>query len=149
VIGLYGTLKNGAEDDIVPGDPDSFGDDQWWGVQAGVNIDIFGFKLGGAVGEDRVGDTRRDFANIGIGAALGPVNASVGYGYIFDANEDFNDVTGIDKGSNLVFSADVALAPGLVLAGDVSRFDNDSVSDVATGTGDTGWTAVGSVRLAF
>ena len=49
----------------------------------------------------------------------------------------------------LNLSADYALAPGLVLAGDVSVFDNDQAGDVDTGTGDTGWTAVGSFRLAF
>ena len=47
----------------------------------------------------------------------------------------------------LVFSADYALAPGLVLAGDVSWFDNDATED--TDTGDKGWAAVGSFRLAF
>ena len=34
----------------------------------------------------------------------------------------------MDKPYNLVFSADFALAPGLVLAGDVSAFDNDTDS---------------------
>ena len=70
------------------------------------------------------------------------------YGQIFNTNSDFDGATGIgDKAYNLVFSADYALAPGLVLAGDVSSFDNDTTDDF--GTGDKGWTAVGSVRLAF
>jgi hypothetical protein len=34
-----------------------------------------------------------------------------------------------------------------VLAGDVASFDNDTTVD--TGTGDKGWAAVGSLRLAF
>jgi outer membrane protein OmpU len=140
VVGLYGELKNEAED--------TFGDDQWWGVQAGANIDLFGFKLGGAVGRDEPGDTSRDFFNVGIAYGFGPVNTSIGYGQIFNTNSDFDEATGLgDEGYNLVFSADVAIAPGLVLAGDVSKFDNDSTGD--TGTGDKGWTAVGSVRLAF
>ncbi len=46
-------------------------------------------------------------------------------------------------------SADYALAPGLVLAGDVASFDNDQTGDADTGTGDTGWAAVGSFRLSF
>ncbi|MGE3739590.1 MAG: porin [Geminicoccaceae bacterium] len=140
LIGLYGELKNDAED--------AFGDDKWWGVQTGANIDLFGFKLGGAIGHDEVGETTRDFFNAGIGAALGPVNTSITYGQIFNTNSDFDEATGLgDSGYNLVFSADIALAPGLVLAGDVAKFDNDSTGD--TGTGDKGWTAVGSVRLAF
>lgn len=144
VVGLYGKLKNGADADVADG---GFGDDKWWGVQGGVNVDLFGFKLGGAVGTDNVGETKRNFFNIGAAAALGPVNTSIGYGYIFDANNDFTEATGIDKGHNLVVSADIALAPGLVLAGDVSWFDNDTKVD--TGTGDQGWAAVGRLAVAF
>ena len=140
VVGLYGELKNDAED--------LFGDDKWWGIQTGANVDLFGFKLGGSVGHDEVGETQRDFFTAGIGATLGPVNTSITYGQIFNTNSDFDEATGIgDKAYNLVFSADVPLAPGLVLAGDVSKFDNDATRDF--GTGDKGWTAVGSVRLAF
>ena len=144
VVGLYGKLKNGADAPIGDG---GFGSDSWWGVQGGVNVDLFGFKIGGAVGEDNVGDTRRDFFNVGVAAALGPVNTSVTFGKIFDANDDFNEASGIDKGQNLVVSADIALAPGLVLAGDVSWFDNDAAGDVEGG--DTGWAAVGRLAVAF
>ena len=112
-----------------------------------MNVDLFGFKIGGAVGSDNVGDTKRNFANIGAAAALGPVNTSIGYGFIFDANNDFTESTGIDKGHNLVVSADISLAPGLVLAGDVAWFDNDTKVD--TGTGDQGWAAVGRLAVAF
>ena len=146
VVGLYGTLKNGAEDNIDQG---GFGSSDWWGVQGGASVDLFGFKLAGSVAQDNVGDTRRNFFTAGIGAALGPVNTSLTYGKIFDANQDFQDVSGVDKASNLVLSADYALAPGLVLAGDVGWFDNDQTDSAATGTGDTGWQAVGSVRLSF
>ncbi len=119
VVGLYGELKNDAET--------TFGDDKWWGVQTGANVDLFGFKVGGSVGHDEVGETQRDFFTAGIGAALGPVNTSLTYGQIFNTNSDFDEATGIgDSAYNLVLSADIALAPGLVLAGDVSKFDNDS-----------------------
>ena len=57
------------------------------------------------------------------------------------------EVNGVDKASNLVVSADYALAPGLVLAGDVGFFDNDAAGGAATG--DKGWQAVGRVGLAF
>ncbi len=140
VVGLYGELKNDAET--------TFGDDKWWGVQAGANIDLFGFKLGGSVGHDKVGETQRDFFTAGIGYGFGPVNTSLTYGQIFDANSDFDEAIGIgDKAYNLVLSADIALAPGLVLAGDVSKFDNDSAGSIDSGTGDKGWPAVGSVAL--
>ena len=142
VVGLYAELKNDADA--------LFDDDKWWGVQAGVNIDLWGFELGGAIARDEVGGTRRDFYNVGIAYGFGPVNTSIGYGQIFGTNSDFDEATGLgDQGYNLVFSADYAIAPGLVLAGDVSKFDNDAAGDIDTGTGDKGWTAVGSVRLAF
>jgi outer membrane protein OmpU len=140
VVGVYGELKNDAET--------LFGDEQWWGVQGGASVDLFGFKLAGSVATDNVGDTTRDFFTAGIGWGYGPLNTSVTYGQIFNTNADFDEATGIgDSAYNLVFSADIALAPGLVLAGDVSTFDNDTTEDF--GTGDKGWTAVGSVRLAF
>lgn len=145
VVGVWGELKNGADDAIADG---GFGDDKWWGVQAGAALDLYGFKLAGSIANDEVGDTTRKFFTAGIGAALGPVNTSITYGQIFDTNSDFDEATGIgDKAYNIVFSADIALAPGLVLAGDVSKFDNDATQDF--GTGDKGWAAVGSVRLAF
>ena len=53
VVGLYGELKNDAED--------AFDDDKWWGVQTGANIDLWGFKFGGSVAHDEVGNTTREF----------------------------------------------------------------------------------------
>jgi outer membrane protein OmpU len=142
VVGLYGELKNGGEED--------FGGDEWWGVQGGAAVDLFGFQLAGSVATDNVGDTERNFFTAGIGYGFGALNTSITYGQIFDANADFEEQSGVgDSAYNLVFSADYALAPGLVLAGDVATFDNDQTDSDATGTGDKGWTAVGSVRLAF
>ena len=145
VVGLYGTLKNGADTSIADG---GFGDDQWYGIQGGAALDLFGFKVAGNVASDNVGDTTRNFFTAGIGYGFGPLNTSITYGQIFDANSDFEEQSGIgDSAYNVVFSADYALAPGLVLAGDVSAFDNDSTG--GTGTGDKGWTAVGRFAVAF
>jgi predicted porin len=142
VVGLYGELVNGGEAD--------FGGDEWYGVQPGISVDLFGFKLAGGYGYNKVGDIKNQFFTAGIGAALGPVNTSVTYGQMLDTNSDFDEATGVgDQAYNLVVSADYALAPGLVLAGDVSFFDNDQTDSDATGTGDQGWTAVGSFRLSF
>jgi hypothetical protein len=49
---------------------------------------------------------------------------------------------------NLVFSADIGLMPGLVLAGDVGYFDND-VDAGPNKNDDDGWQAVSRLRLAF
>ena len=142
VVGLYGELKNGGED--------AFGDDQWWGVQPGISFDLFGFKLAGNYAYQELGDTKNQFVTAGIGYGYGPVNTSITAGKMIDTNSDYDEAIGVgDEAYNVVFSADYALAPGLVLAGDVSMFDNDQVDEDATGTGDTGWTAVGSFRLSF
>jgi len=140
VVGLYGKLRNGGEAD--------FGDSDWWGVQPGIALDLYGFKLAGNVATQKIGDQEQRFFTAGVAYGYGPVNLSVGYGQTFDTNSDWDEGQGIgDSAYNLVFSADYALAPGLVLAGDVSKFDNDAAGDA--GTGDKGWAAVGSVRLAF
>jgi len=145
IVGQYGKLKNGARADAAAG---GFGgSDDWYSGVGGVALDLFGFKLAGSVGTDNVGDTDHQFATAGIGYGIGPVNTSVTAAYIFDSNDDFSERNGYDKPYNVVFSADYALAPGLVLAGDVAYFDLDS--NGASGTGDTGWAGVGSVRLAF
>ena len=142
VVGLYGELKNDAED--------AFGDDKWWGVQTGANIDLWGFKLGGSVGHDEVGETQRDFFTAGIGFDFGPVGTSLTYGQIFNTNSDFDEASGSATRPTTWCSRPISrLAPGLVLAGDISKFDNDSAGTIDSGTGDKGMTAVGSVRLAF
>src|SRR3954454_12998281 len=141
IVGQYGKLKNGARADIAAG---GFGgSDDWYSGVGGVALDLFGFKLAGSVGTDNVGDTDHQFATAGIGYGIGPVNTSVTAAYIFDSNDDFSERNGYDKPYNIVFSADYALAPGLVLAGDVAYFDLDTNDDFTGGTGDDGLAAVG------
>ena len=141
VVGLYGSLKNDAEV--------ALGDDNYWNVTGGAAIDLYGFKLAGSVGTNTLGNLDHRFATAGIGYGFGPVNTSITAAYIFDSNNDFSDANGYDKPYNIVFSADYALAPGLVLAGDVAYFDIDTNSSNTTGTGDGGWAAVGRFAVAF
>jgi hypothetical protein len=123
------------------------GDDDCSGIYGGANVDLFGFKLGGGYGTQQFGDTEKDFFNVGVGAGLGPVNLSVNYGKVIDSDGLTRNGIAVDNPSNLVFSADYALMPGLVLAGDVGFFDNDVDGDAPTG--DSGWQAVGRLGLAF
>jgi hypothetical protein len=130
------------------------GDDDCSGVYGGATADLFGFKLGAGYGTEQFGATEKDFFNVGVGAALGPVNVSVNYGAVVDSDNLTAGNAGpggtavpVDEPSNLVFSADIALMPGLVLAGDVGIFDNDA--DGPSATGDQGWQAVGRLGLAF
>ena len=144
VVGLYGQLKNGADAPIAAG---GLGDDHYWNVTGGAALDLYGFKLAGSVGTNHLGNLEHQFATAGIGAALGPVNTSITGAYIWDSNNDFSTANGYDKPYNIVFSADYALAPGLVLAGDVAYFNIDTNS--ASATGDGGWAAVGRFAVAF
>ena len=146
VVGQYGSLKNGARASIADG---GSGGKDWWSAVGGVALDLDGFKLAGGVGTDHVGDFDHQFATAGIGYGFGPLNTSITAAYIFDSNNDFSDANGYDKPYNIVASADYALAPGLVLAGDVAYFNLDTNGNYTGGTGDKGWAAVGRFAVAF
>jgi len=144
VVGLYGWLRNDAKKPIEDG---GFDGDEYYNVTGGVALDLWGFKLAGSVGTDTIGNEDHQFATAGIAYGFGPVNTSITYATIWDSNNDFSDREGYDKPKNLVVSADYALAPGLVLAGDVAFFDLDA-ADTST-VGDKGIAAVGRFAVAF
>ena len=76
-------------------------------MQAGASLDLFGFKLAGSYGYDKVGELKNQFVTAGIGYGFGPVNTSITYGQIIDTNSDFDEANGIgDSAYNVVFSAD-------------------------------------------
>ena len=83
VVGLYGELKNDGKED--------FGGDEWWGVQGGAAVDLFGFNIAGSIATDNVGDTERNFFTAGVGYDFGDFDTSITYGQIFDANADFEE----------------------------------------------------------
>jgi outer membrane protein OmpU len=135
VVGSFADVKN--EGDL--------GGDDAWAYYAGAATDVFGFKVGGGFGDEEFGGLERTYYNLGIGAGFGPVNASLNYGQVIDS-EGFAG----DEPYNIVASADFALMPGLVLAGDVGYFDNDV--DDADDFGvddDNGWVYVVRLGLAF
>jgi hypothetical protein len=137
LVGITGDLK----------DEDSeFGDGSWHGWAAGANVDLFGFKLAGSYADEKVGDADRNWFTLGVGWGFGPVNTSVNYSQMLDTSDNF---AAGGSASNLVFSADVPIAPGLVLAGDLGIFDNDARPDNGYVGGDEGWQAVGRLGLAF
>jgi outer membrane protein OmpU len=141
LVGMYGKLKNGGEEDL--------GGIDWWAANYGAALDIFGFQVAAGVGTDHLGDQDHQFMTAGIGYGYGPVNTSITYAWIWDSNNDFSEANGVDKPRNLVFSADYALAPGLSLQGDLSLFDNDTNDNYDGGTGDTGWAGVARFEVAF
>ncbi|MEK0081844.1 porin [Benzoatithermus flavus] len=136
VVGITGDLKGSSV----------FGDGSWHGWQAGASVDLFGFKVAGSYGDEKVADADRTWITAGAAYGIGPANVSVSFGKVIDDNGFWAG----RKPYNLVFSADYALMPGLVLAGDVGFFDNSARPGRTIGAvGDSGWQAVGRLGLAF
>jgi len=122
-------------------------DCQVWG--GGANIGLWGFKLGGGYWTQEQGAVEKDVVQAGIGAGLGPVNLSVTYGKVIDSDNLVTNGVELSEPQNLVFSADVGLMPGLVLAGDVGWFDNDADGGLPGSLDDDGYQAVMRLGLAF
>jgi outer membrane protein OmpU len=143
VVGVSGTLTNRGEEELAD-DEDDFGDKNWWGWQAGVSADVYGFRFAGSFADEEVGELERTFYTLGIGYGdEDTFNTSVTYGQVIDSTG-----TPFDEPYNLVFSADYALMPGLLLIGDVGLFDNDGTEPGYQG-GDKGWQAVVGLDLEF
>jgi outer membrane protein OmpU len=145
---------------------ENFQDDDCWTIFGGAAVTLWGFSIGGGYGTEKVGgdnnvavggpNNDRDWWNAGVGASFGPVNMSLTYG---QANPNDLVVNGnrIGDAYNVVLSADIGLMPGLVLAGDVGYFDNDTEgynraddpAGVGDNVGDNGVQAVARLGLSF
>lgn len=131
-------------------------------IFGGAAITLWGFKIGGGYGTEKIGGgpggtavSDRDWWNAGIGASFGPVNVSVTYGQADVSNDVVINGNTVSDPYNIVVSADIGLMPGLVLAGDVGFFNNDANYNPAadpTGNGDvddSGVQAVARLGLSF
>ena len=117
LVGLYGRLTNQAQTDFsAPGSRSS----DWWGYLDGADVEVFGFKLAGSYWQDKVGAVKKKGFTAGIGATFGVADVSVTYVQLISSDNVVLNGNMLDKPSNLVFSAHVRLAPGLVLGGDLS-----------------------------
>jgi outer membrane protein OmpU len=138
VGGLVGDIKD--EDEVGGGD--------YWALQAGAVVEVFGVSFGGSYLTERVGGIDADAMTLGVGGEIGPVDVSLNYGQVLDS--DGATLEDIETGESyeIVLSADVGLMPGLTLAGDIAYFDNDAKDDPPTGD-DNGWQGVARLALAF
>lgn len=111
---------------VVGGWADGENQGDFSGVGAGATVGFSGFTVGGnwyTQDNDNNGvDGDLDGITLGVGAALGPANVSVTYGY-----QDI-DATG-NEPENIVVSGDVGILPGVAVQGDVSFFDRDAGAD--------------------
>lgn len=113
----------------ITGDGQSAGTNDLEGYQAGANISLAGFTLGGSYGDfdnsvnvlGAVVSADSEYYDIGLGYAAGPYSASVTY---IDSE---NEIAGVNNDfDNIVIGADYQLAPGFVPYAEVSFFDYDS-----------------------
>lgn len=132
----------------------------------GAALTIFGFKLAGGFGYVQGGapgvesgnagtaqfERGSDYTwfNAGAAATFGPANVSVSYGQVIDASRDDEYTGGDSEPYEVVGGVDVAVAPGLVVGGEVAYFDNDiTESESAFGEDSDGVLGLVGVRLAF
>ena len=145
-FGLQASLVGGIAEVADESDDSGLGGDDFQTIMAGVATEVFGFKVAGSYGTEETGALERDWFTAGVGYGIGPVNTSVTYGQVIDSD-------GFVAGdvSNLVVSADLAVMPGVVLAGDVGFFDNDlsNNDEDALGVDSDGWQAVLRLGVAF
>jgi len=131
--------------------------DDCYSYGGGAAVGLWGFQLAGGYFGQKVGAVKKTFYDAGVATKFGPVHASVTYAQVLDsnnltvnANGDPDTPVDLDQPRNLVFSADVGLMPGLVLAGDIGIFDNDVNGHVpGTNLDDNGWQGVLRIGLDF
>jgi hypothetical protein len=129
---------------------DSNDNDDCYSYGGGATLGLFGFKLAGGYFGQKVGVQKKNFYNVGVATGLGPVNLSVTYGQVTESNRLIVNGNELDHPYNLVFSADIGLMPGLVLAGDLGIFNNDvNGSTPGTNVSDNGWQGVVRIGLDF
>jgi hypothetical protein len=160
VIGHYGHFNNSGS-----------GTSDTYKIYGGLNVSIAGINFGGGYGYgqgigvrggragvtgDNTGAASGDgifergtdyqWFNLGAGAKLGPANVSIGYGQVIDNNrqDDFTD----NEPWQVVLGADVGIAPGLVVGGEIAYFDMD-LSKGQRSRSDSGVLGLVGVRTAF
>ncbi len=145
-FGIQASVVGGIAEVADESDDSGLGGDDFYTVMAGVATEVFGFKVAGSYGTEETGGLERDWFTAGVGYGIGPINTSVTYGQVIDSE----GYIGGDV-SNLVVSADLAVMPGVVLAGDVGFFDNDLDGDTedALNVDSEGWQAVMRLGVAF
>jgi hypothetical protein len=113
------------------------GADDYLGYNLGAIVGFSGFRVAGSYWQDEDGpDGDATGVTAGAAATLGPVDLSLTYAQIIDADDN-------EEGTNLVLSGTIGLLPGMSLQGDVSGFDRDA------GGPDDGVTGVVRLQVAF
>ena len=131
-------------------DDDTYGDDStFYSYGGGFALDLYGINVGAGGYHQKIGDFKQTAVNAGIGVGFGPVNTSLTWGQTVA----LSDSPGIGNPWLVVLSADIGLAPGLSLAGDISYFDNEvdqtGAEILGYSGGDKGWVGIARLGLDF
>ncbi|MFO1036144.1 MAG: porin [Geminicoccaceae bacterium] len=131
-------------------DDDTYGDDSaFYSYGGGFALDLYGINVGAGGYHQKIGDFEQTAVNAGIGVGFGPVNTSLTWGQTVA----LSDSPGIGNPWLVVLSADIGLAPGLSLAGDISYFDNEvdqtGAEILGYSGGDKGWVGIARLGLDF
>ncbi len=122
------------------------GSGQLWTGYAGATVAIDDLELGAGFGSEDVGGLEKTYLNVGIGYAFESVGTSLTFGRVLETR----GYEGVGEPWNLALSADVNLAEGLILAGDMAYFDNDLQRDAREPTGgDNGLVWVTRLEVSF
>ena len=85
VVGLSGRLTSTGAEEFAD-DEDEFGDEDWWGWQAGTTTDVYGFRFAGSFADEKVGEFEKTFYTLGLGYGdEDTFNTSVTYGQVLDS----------------------------------------------------------------
>jgi len=157
VIGSYGHFNSDGE-----------GDDETYKIYGGAAITAFGFKFAGGTGYQKgarplqldidgasqgnyvggnafVRDAAYKWYNLGVGGTFGPANVSLNWGQVYDTDTEAGfGGRKSPKPYALILGADVGVAPGLVVGGELEYFEgNDDTEN------NDGILGLVGVRLAF
>lgn len=149
-VGLLASLS-GLHGDIK--DEEEAGGDEYWAVQAGMVVELFDAGVGASWLREKVGALEVEAVTLGAGAELleeedgaGGMSLSVNYGRIVRSEALAVEDAELGAPHVVVVSADYGLMPGLVLQGDLARFDNDSKGEEGDGRG---WLGVLALAVEF
>jgi hypothetical protein len=120
-----------------------------WETQAGFVLGLGRFKVAGSSLAEEAGPVEARAVTAGVALDFKGADLSLNYGQIVGGSGITDHGYTLDKPWTVILSGDIGLAPGLMLGGDISWFDNDVKGKVDDPGGDSGWQGVLRLGLAF
>lgn len=117
-----------------------------WTGYAGGAVTVGDLELGAGFGAEDVAGLEKTYLNAGVAYTLDPVRTSLTLGRVLETQ----GYDGVGEPWNLVLSATLEIAEGLILGGDIAYFDNDLEREAREPTGgDGGLVWVAQLAVVF